>query len=458
MINIYEKFYSISVDPFRLSADHNFSYGHPGYQKALTYMNFALYSEEGFIVITGQPGTGKTTLINDLVSGLDENKFTTAHLVTTQIEAKDLLHLIAASFGLETDAGLKSYTLIALENFLKKNHSAGKRALLFVDEVQCLKFDSLEELRLLSNIHHEGKQLLQVFLIGQEEFRDQINAENLEQLRQRIIGASHLNPLTDEETIQYIIHRLKTAGWKNDPKITKGAALLIHHFSGGIPRIINQISSRLLLHGCIEEKHELDSGDMLAVLEDLKDELIILDKDISIKEVIDKLQIPSDREYLEAMPAEELEELLDEMEILLDKSQLADNDYTVETEQENILDNIEVSTEQDASVKKLINQSNGSTLEMSSSVADYAEDSTHQLPINEDVPFISTEERQLALDGSQERFRHFVDQLETNTSNYNKFSVFGMKFKKIYGFIFLLSILIAILVNGRGDNLQLFIQ
>ena len=349
MINIYERFYNLSADPFRLTADYHFTYAHDGYKKALAYLNFALYSEEGFIVITGRPGTGKTTLINDLISRLDISVVTTANLVTTQIEAKDLLHLIASSFGLETDTSLKSNVLVVLENFLKKNHSAGKRALLIVDEAQCLKFDALEELRLLSNIHSDGKQLLQIFLVGQEEFREHINAADLEQLRQRIIGATHLNPLTDEETVQYVIHRLYTAGWKNNPRITKGAVLLIHHFSGGIPRIINLICSRLLIYGCMEEKHDLDTNDMLTVLEDLKNELLILDDDAPFMEVVDKLQV-SDNEYLEPPSIEEPEDLepppieeSGDTEKYLDNLLLAEDIVTPDNELEGIINFAEAS-------------------------------------------------------------------------------------------------------------------
>lgn len=297
MINLHEKFYNLSADPFRLSSDYRFSFAHKSYSNAISYLKFALYSEEGFIVITGRPGTGKTTLINQVISELDTRKYEVATLVTTQYESHDLLNMIAASFNLDTNAESKSSSMLTLERFLQRKHSEGKRVLLIVDEAQGLKKDAVEELRQLSNLNIDGKPLLQIFLVGQEEFRDLIESPGLEQLRQRVVASSHMEPLTDTETIDYVTHRLKHAGWKGDPAIPRSVVLMAHHFSGGVPRIINLICGRLLLHGYIEQKHELDVEDMKSVLEELSEELLVIDNNASFNELLEKIEFAGS-EYL----------------------------------------------------------------------------------------------------------------------------------------------------------------
>ena len=298
MINLHEKFYNLSADPFRLSSDYLFSFAHKSYTNAIGYLKFALHSEEGFIVITGKPGTGKTTLINEVVSQLDPREVEVATLVTTAYEAEDLLHMIASAFDLKPDASKKSNVLLEIERFLRKKHAEGKRVLLIVDEAQGLKRDAVEELRLLSNLQIDGKPLLQTFLIGQEEFRSVIELPEFEQLRQRVIASSHLEALSETETFEYVTHRLEHAGWKGDPSITKGVVLLVHHFSGGVPRIINLICGRLLFHGCMEEKHALNVEDMKSVLNELSEELLVIDSAHDLSEIADRL-VAAEQEYIE---------------------------------------------------------------------------------------------------------------------------------------------------------------
>jgi type II secretory pathway predicted ATPase ExeA len=304
VIKLHQQFYNLSADPFRLSSDFHFSFAHASYANAIAYLKFALFSEEGFIVITGRPGTGKTTLINELMSQLDSRKFEVSTLVTTRYEAHDLLHIIAASFDLEMNNASKSSILLALEKFLRRKHADGKRVLLIVDEAQGLTKDAVEELRQLSNLQVDGQPLLQIFLIGQEEFRELIESPGLEQLRQRVVAASHLEPLDETETVEYVTHRLKHAGWKGDPAITRAAILMVHHYSGGIPRIINMICGRLLFHGYIEKKHELNLEDIKSVLDELSKELLVIDSDMPFDELAETLKF-SDKDYLS--PGEEAE-------------------------------------------------------------------------------------------------------------------------------------------------------
>ncbi len=308
MINLHQKFYNLSADPFRLSSDFNFSFAHASYANAIAYLKFALFSEEGFIVITGRPGTGKTTLINELMSQLDSRKFEVSTLVTTRYDSHDLLHIIGASFNLDMDNASKSSILLALEKFLKRKHADGKRVLLIVDEAQGLTKDAVEELRQLSNLTVNGQPLLQIFLIGQEEFRELIESPGLEQLRQRVVAASHLEPLNEADTIEYVTHRLKHAGWKGDPAISRGVVLMVHHYSGGIPRIINMICGRLLFHGYIEKKHELKLEDIKSVLDELSKELMVIDDTVPFNELAEKLKF-SDKDFLSPGEDEDTSEI-----------------------------------------------------------------------------------------------------------------------------------------------------
>jgi len=280
VIDLIEKHYKLKADPFRLTADHRFAYQHPSYKKALAYLKFAAYQEEGFVMITGRPGTGKTTLVNEVIATLDPNEVMISALVTTQLEAHDLLHMMTSLFRIDVSDNSKSSLLLSIERFLKNRRGEGRRVILIVDEAQGLRKDAVEELRLLSNLVIDGRPLLQIFLVGQEELRELVRSPALEQLRQRIIAASHLEPLTEEEVFGYVQHRLDIAGWNDDPQIENAAVKFIYPFSAGIPRKVNTIFSRLFLHGCIEDKHQLDRSDAKTVISELKRELLIYD-DIS---------------------------------------------------------------------------------------------------------------------------------------------------------------------------------
>ncbi len=285
MVDLYESFYDLRCDPFRLSADHTFAYSHKSYRTALSYLKFAAYREEGFVMITGKPGTGKTTLISEILSGLNPDKVVTASLVTTQLESHDLLHMVASSFGLEHADASKSTLLLRIEAFLRQNHDAGRRVILLVDEAQGLTLDAIEELRQLSNLVVDGVPILQTFLIGQDELRDLVRSPQLDQLRQRIVASSHLEPLTEEEVFAYVRHRLLVAGWNDDPQIANAVVKLVHHYSNGIPRKINLIFGRLLLHGFTEGKHILMREDMEAVIRELEKELLIFDTETAPSDV-----------------------------------------------------------------------------------------------------------------------------------------------------------------------------
>jgi type II secretory pathway predicted ATPase ExeA len=269
---MYEVFYKLAAEPFRLSPDHRFCFEHKSYSKAYAYMTYAFRRAEGFVMITGRPGTGKTTLIGDLVDNLARERVNVAHLVCTQLQADDLLRSVAYSFGIESTNLSKAELLQRLTQLLNRWQKENRRALLAVDEAQDLSPAAMEELRLLTNIQQNGQPLLQVFLLGQPELRDLILAPEMEQVHQRIVAASHIEGLELDETESYVMHRLQVVRWKGDPAINRAIFPLIHKFSDGIPRRINLICSRLFLLGSVEERHSIDVRDVGVVIRELQGE------------------------------------------------------------------------------------------------------------------------------------------------------------------------------------------
>ncbi len=269
---MYTGFYKLKGRPFQLSPDHRFYYDSSSHKKAMAYLVYGLNQGEGFIVITGDIGAGKTTLVGHLFSQLDSEKHLAANVVTTQLEADDVLRMVAAAFGIAQEGKDKATLLKKIEAFLVDCRNQGKRALLVVDEAQNLPARSLEELRMLSNFQFEEKPLLQCFLLGQPQFRHVIASPDLEQLRQRVIATYHLEPLDARETRAYIEHRLNTVGWQGDPSFTDEAFSLVYDYSGGVPRRVNTLCSRLLLFGFLEEKHVIDASVVTEVINDLLSE------------------------------------------------------------------------------------------------------------------------------------------------------------------------------------------
>jgi putative secretion ATPase (PEP-CTERM system associated) len=270
---MYESFYGLTAKPFQLSPDPEFFFGSRGHRRAMAYLEYGLHQAEGFIVVTGEVGAGKTTLVQQLLRRLPVNNVVPVQVVTTQLEAEDLVRIVASSFGLPADAQDKSTLLIRLEQYLRQLHAEGKRALLIVDEAQNLGARAIEELRMLSNFQVGTKAILQSFLLGQPELRDLMQRPEMRQLKQRIIAAYHLGPLDRAETQQYIEHRLAHVGWKNDPAFDTAAFDRIFAVTHGIPRRINSLADRLLLSGFLAERHQLGEQDVVEVADELRLEL-----------------------------------------------------------------------------------------------------------------------------------------------------------------------------------------
>lgn len=272
---MYQDFYHLRAEPFRLTPDPRYRYEHPSYVKARSYMRYAMDRGEGFVVITGRPGTGKTTLIEEFLSGQSEKGLVTARLVSTQMGTDDLIRMVAHGFHVETGDADRVSVLQRLSRFLMTNAEAGRRAALVIDEAQDLTRETLEALRMLTNLQHGPRSVLQIFLVGQEQLRRVVYGPGMEQLRQRILVATRLETLDAEQTRIYIQHRLQCAGGGDDPRFSERAVALIHAASEGLPREINKFCGRLLLHGSIEEKHALTAADVLEVLDELRHEQLV---------------------------------------------------------------------------------------------------------------------------------------------------------------------------------------
>lgn len=270
---MYEEFYGLRAKPFALSPDPRFLYLSKGHSRAMAYLEYGIQQEEGFIVITGEIGAGKTTIAGSLLENLDERSLVAANLVSTQLDADDLLHSVCLAFGIRDVPLEKAGQLGKLEEFLSETADAGKRALLVVDEVQNLTPRALEVLRMLSNFQHEDKPLLQSFLIGQPEFRRVLNSEEMQQLRQRVIANYHLGPMDPKDTRSYVEYRLTRAGWQRDPGFAEDVWPVIYRYSGGIPRKVNTFCDRMLLFGFLDGLRSIGREEAERVLAELEAEM-----------------------------------------------------------------------------------------------------------------------------------------------------------------------------------------
>ncbi|MBD3893579.1 XrtA/PEP-CTERM system-associated ATPase [Hydrogenophaga sp.] len=269
---MYEAFYGLSGKPFQLNPDPRFYYSSKPHRRARSYLVYGVMRGEGFIVITGEVGAGKTTVVRDLLESLEDGTVVAAHLVSTQLGAEDALRLVCGAFGVSVRGHSKADLLMALEAFFITQTTQGKRCLLIVDEAQNLQPQAVEELRMLSNFQFGEQALLQTFLIGQPEFRDILQGPGMLQLRQRVTARCHLGPLDAEDTRAYIEHRLKCAGALGSPRFEAAVFADIHLHSGGIPRRINSICDRLLLQGYLSENPYIDSAALHEVLGEIQAE------------------------------------------------------------------------------------------------------------------------------------------------------------------------------------------
>ena len=270
---MYETFFGLTAKPFQLNPDPAFFYGSRGHKRAFAYLQYGVHQGEGFIIITGEVGAGKTTLVRSLLEQIDPNQLVAAQLVTTQLDAEDLLRSVGMAFGIPTRAVDKAQLLAELEAFLVSLVPQGKRALLIVDEAQNLSGRAIEELRMLSNFQLGNQGLLQSFLIGQPQLRQLMQGPELQQLRQRVTASYHLGPMDRTETQAYVEHRLRHVGWAHDPRFEPGAFDAIYSFSAGIPRRINTLCNRVLLAAMLSEEHVINAANVDATADEIRLEL-----------------------------------------------------------------------------------------------------------------------------------------------------------------------------------------
>ena len=268
---MYLQFFGLSEPPFRLMPDRRFLFESRAHTKAMSYLQYGLHKSEGFVVVTGEVGTGKTMLADTLIEQLADQR-SVSLVAMTQLDPEDLVRAIGLGFGLDLPTGDRAGALDSFARGVAGLTNGGRTALVLLDEAQNLPIASLEELRMLSNLRNGSEALLQVFLIGQPGLRAQLARPELDQLMQRVVAMCHLQPLSAAETGAYVSHRLERAGWCGDPDIEEGALALVYKEARGLPRRINMLMDRLLLLACLEQRHRIDRALAEEMILDLREE------------------------------------------------------------------------------------------------------------------------------------------------------------------------------------------
>ena len=266
---MHSDYYGLRENAFQMTPDARLFFASSVHRRALAHLAYGIAQHEGFIIVTGEVGAGKTTLIERLCGDLDPTGFVVARIATTLVSGDDILRMVADAFGASPE-GNKANVLRGITQALRGTR---RRHLLIVDEAQGLPLDAIEELRMLSNVTQPGQPPLQTILMGQPQLRRLLAREELAQLRQRVLASFHLGSLTREETHGYVRHRLSAVGWVGRPAWDAAALDMVHRHSGGIPRRINRLCSRVMLAGALEGLEGFDAALVEATALELEEDL-----------------------------------------------------------------------------------------------------------------------------------------------------------------------------------------
>jgi general secretion pathway protein A len=253
---MYNAFFGFKESPFNLSPDPSFFYRSPQHEEALANLIYGVQSRKGFIVLTGEVGTGKTTMLECLRDFLESQYIEFAFVFNSRINADQFFEMIAYDLDLRCNRNSKTEVLFALNSLLIQQANEGRTTVLIVDEAHNLEWDVLEEIRLLGNLENRRGKLLQIILSGQPELDRKLEAPNLRQLKQRIVLRCNLHPFTEDQTAHYIYSRMEKAGMANQDVFPPDVLAEIHLRSQGIPRVINAVCDNLLLTCFAMEQHQ----------------------------------------------------------------------------------------------------------------------------------------------------------------------------------------------------------
>lgn len=267
---MYQAYYGFTEMPFNITPDPRFLYLSPTHQEALQHLKYGVAEKKGFIVLVGEVGCGKTTLCRKFLNELDPAHYDTALILNPRVTETQMLKAILTELG-ETKFGRSQHDLVGqINRVLLERIEKGRDIVLIIDEAQNLKFDVLEQIRLLSNLETDKQKLLQIVLMGQPELKSVLAREELRQLRQRILVHYELHPLSQNDVQHYVQHRLTLAGGTGRPSFTRWALRSIHRISKGIPRIVNNLCDKALLAAFIRDSDEVTYWDVRRAARDMQ--------------------------------------------------------------------------------------------------------------------------------------------------------------------------------------------
>ncbi|MGA7381896.1 MAG: AAA family ATPase [Terriglobales bacterium] len=267
---MYKKFFGLQANPFNVNPDPRYLFLTKHTEEALACLTYGIQSRKGFVLLTGEVGTGKTTLINKLLSWLRQQRVATAFVFNSMMDVPQFLDYMMTDFGIPSSSREKSQIVLLFNNWLLERYRAGENAVLIIDEAQNLSDEVLEEIRLMTNLETFTEKLLQIVLVGQPELDDKLRRPQLRQLRQRVMLRAKTQPLLAQETSAYIAQRLRIAGSNGQEIFTPEALSAIHRYSHGIPRVVNLICEHCLINAYADQRRLVSENEVKAVARDFE--------------------------------------------------------------------------------------------------------------------------------------------------------------------------------------------